>query len=144
MKSMTRFLVFVAGVVGGGLLQLWILWAVLEVKGQRVELGNLLGTGGLLFFSTSLIITTVITLADHHPIRAGSVDTFFTLVACVGVVVAAVIYAVVVSEASVKEGLPFREHLRSQLGLALLALAYWLYVGFRTGWFEVGEGDGDA
>jgi hypothetical protein len=131
-----RVFAFAGFVVGGGLLQLWVLVAILQVTRSELKLATLLGDGGLFFFATSTAVASAITLFDNKGIQVGKVDFNVTWVVCGGILfVTVVYYAAVLSEVGVSDPKPFAKYIPLQLGCATMAIVYWFYTGVRVGLF---------
>jgi len=138
--TLGRFVIFFFATVVLGVLQLWILGLLLLtaiVPQSSVNLGKLLGDGGLFFFATTLTVSSALSLWDTRRPQIGDWDTVLTFIGG-GVVlfIAVVVYAAVHSKSFGSEPLPFQSHLMPQLTCVAFALGYWFYVGFRTGWFK--------
>jgi hypothetical protein len=131
-----RLITFTLAVIGGGLMQLWVLLLVLKANGHPLLLKDLLGDGGLFFFATSLAVGSSISLFDSHKLVIGNADCNITLIVCGGVVLLAVIYyASTLSSSSPRVAAPFAKHIGLQLGCCCAAVVYWYYTGVRTGLF---------
>ena len=132
-----RLISFLLGIIGGGLLQIWLLVAVLRLSGQAARVAELLGDGGLFFFATSLAVSSLLTLCDAYPPRVGTADFNLTAVLVGTVMLVAVTYYVGVLTGSLgKTTLPFAKYWVPQLVCTSAALLYWFYVGVRTGMFQ--------
>lgn len=135
-----RLMTFAMGVVGGGLLQLWVLIIILNVKNGSIEVAQLLGDGGLFFFSTSLAVGSAISLFDKRVPKIGSHYFNVTVIVCGGILFFAVTYYVsVLSDDGLKEDRPFAEYMLLQIGCSIAAVAYWFYMGICTGLFTKEE-----
>lgn len=132
--STGKVLTFVLATLFGGLLQLWILWLILAVAlNKSVGAGELLGDGGLFFFSTSVTASSFLLLIDQHPLKAGTSDFNVTLLLVGTVGVSAVVVYAAVMSANFGTSNPFREYLGPQLACAIAAFVYAFYVAVRTG-----------
>ena len=130
-----RLITFVLGVVGVGLLQLWVLIIILHARGSPINAKEILGDGGLFFFSTSLVVGSAISLFDTHDLKIGSRDCNVTLILCGGVLLITVgFYASVLSQDGLKQH-PFAQHMLLQIGCTVVAIGYWYYMGVSTGLF---------
>lgn len=132
-----RILSFGLLTVGGGLLQLWVLYLMAIATGTAPTLGELLGDGGLYFFATSLSFSSFVSLSSSTPIKFGT-NHFNVTILLVGPVtlLAVVMYISVLSGAVGQQASPFSNHILSQLGCTFASLVYGLYVGVVTGFFE--------
>ncbi|MGP8048983.1 MAG: hypothetical protein ACLPYB_00095 [Desulfobaccales bacterium] len=128
-----RLLSLILITVGGGLLQLWVLVLIIVNTGGKLNIGSLLGDGGLFFFATTLAFHSFLILIDHEPLRIGSSNLNITLLLVGPVMVTSMVtYASVLSIALGKIILPFSNHLAPQIICSLCALTYAFYVGTVT------------
>ena len=128
---------FLALTVGGGLLQLWVLSITLMSTGKTVKISEVLGDGGLFFFSTSLACTSFLSLIDKNSLEFGSVNFNITLVILTPVSLYAVVsYSSVLSASSGRGAYPFGGHTKPQIICAIAALVYAFYVCTVTGFFH--------
>ncbi|MCH8824800.1 MAG: hypothetical protein IH984_14980 [Planctomycetes bacterium] len=131
-----RLITFTLGVIGFGLLQLWVLIMILNTMGSPIDAKEILGDGGLFFFSTSLAVGSAITLFDTNPLKIGSRDCNVTIIVCGGVLLLTVVYySAVLSQGGLKQPDPFAQHILLQIGCSLIAIGYWFYMGISTGLF---------
>lgn len=132
-----RLATFFFVMIFGGLLQLWVLVAILNASGTDISLPDLLADGGLFFFSTSLVAGSAITLLDTNGIKVGDLDFLVTLLVCAALFFLGVITYTTVMSATLEEGgnAVFKQHMKDQILCALIALLYWVYSGKRTGLF---------
>lgn len=129
-----KLLTFLFVTVIIGLLQVWALWLILVFGlGKPVEVGELLGDGGLFFFSTSVTVTSFLVLINRYSLRAGKVDLNVTLYLAGSTAFSAVAVYTSVMSASFGTANPFKEQLMPQLACAGAALIYAFYVAVRTG-----------
>lgn len=120
--------------IGGGLLQLWILVFILSLNGAPVSLVQVLGDGILFFFASSLAVGSAITLFDSPKMAFGNVDFNVTCTVGLGLVfVTAVTYSYVLADVGFAAPDPFQDLVLFQIGIAFIALGYWFYTGVRTG-----------
>ena len=131
-----RLISFTIFVLFGGLLQIWVLLLILNLKEYRINVGEVLGDGGLFFFTTSLIIGSAITLHDHNPIKLGSIDFNISLIAFIIIFLPALFcYVVVLSDGGLTDPNPFSSLVFHQIAYASAAFGYWFFTGLRTGLF---------
>jgi len=131
-----RLLTFSLVVIGGGLLQLWLLVFILSIKGILPSWGQVLGDGGVFFFATSVSMGSAVSLYDRVRFRLGNADCNISILACLGTLLCAVtVYTAELSDAGLEPGRPFAKYIATQLGCMILSIAYWLYSGVRTGLF---------
>lgn len=131
-----RLATFLFAVIFGGLLQLWVLVAILNANGVTVSFESLLADGGLFFFATSLVAGSSITLLDEHGVHVGSIDLLVTLlVGSVLMLVGVVTYTTVMASAAPGTPSLFQNYIGQQLLCTGVALSYWVYTGKRTGLF---------
>lgn len=140
--SVGKILTFLGMTIVGSLLQLWLLALVLLVVTRAApSLSILLGKGGLFFFATSLVASSVLNLADKHPLSSGTADFNMTMfVGALAALGAVATYTSVLTQAQVASPqlqAPFSdpEWIWAQIGCATAALMYALYVAVRTGRF---------
>lgn len=131
-----RLLAFTVGIIGGSLLQLWILLIVLATNNHAIDIKQILGDGGLFFFSTSLCVASALNLFDYQPTTVGKLDFNMTLLICGGIFILTVVYYTSVLSGS-KEQIPnpFSDYCLLQVGCALTSIGYWFFTGLRTGLF---------
>lgn len=132
-KLLTHTLV----IIGLGLLQLWFIMIVLLVKDDEpIKIGELLGDGGLFFFSTSLTVSSALSLFDYRPMKPGTVDINFSLLTAIPVLlIASGWFIAVVSKNGLSTPNPFQSHVEIQIACCTLAIVYWYFVGKRIGLF---------
>lgn len=139
-----RLLIFVLAIIGGSLLQFWVLLVVLDVKGYPIQAKEVFGDGGLFFFASSLSVGSALNLFDKRPMIIGKQDFIVTFLICGGILFFVVAYyAAVLSGGGPATAKPFGDHLLIQFGCALAAVAYWFFTGLRTGMF-VSEDKGNV
>ncbi len=135
-----RLLTFVLATVLGGLLQLWIVVLIVTiVKGQAIDIGKLLGDGGLLFFATSVLVASILLLMEKGDLRRRAADRNVLLLSVIIFVTAVVVYASVVPDhlvTSQPQPAPFAKLVWPQLLCSVGALALAFFVGVRTGQFK--------
>lgn len=137
-----RFLSFFIGVFFIGLLQLWILFMVLLAIGHPIRISEILGDGGLFFFSTSLLTNSMLSLADFKPIKFGSKEFIVTLLALLGVILPVIVYyTAILSNGGLSEPRPFGDIVPLQIGCLLGAVVYWFFSGIIVGIFVKKEYD---
>lgn len=130
-----RLFTFALTVVGGGLLQLWILFIILQMTGAEAKVQDILGDGGLFFFASSLAVGSAITLFDRVPLKVGNVDCNLSLLVCAGVLVITAVYCSVIAKVGASASKPFSNHVPLQIACAVASVAYWYYTGVRIGLF---------
>lgn len=131
-----RLLSFTILVLFGGLLQIWALLFILNLKEYRINVGEVLGDGGLFFFTTSLIIGSAITLYEYNPIKLGSIDFNISLIVFIIIFLPALFrYVVVLSGGGLTDSNPFSGFVFDQIAFASAAFGYWFFTGLRTGLF---------
>ncbi|MCH7575693.1 MAG: hypothetical protein IIA59_11280 [Candidatus Marinimicrobia bacterium] len=124
------------GIIGVGLLQIWVLLMVLQANGHPAHIEEILGGGGLFFFATSIVVGSALSLFDYSPPKIGSLDFNMSAICCgVVLLVTVVYYTEVLSGGGVAEPNPFSKHVVQQLFCTSVALWYWYYSGRRTGLF---------
>ncbi len=134
--QLTRLITFLLVLVGGGLLQIWVILGVVLYQGDSITLSEILADGGLLFFSSSLISASAIHLFDHQKPDAGSIDTLFSIVT-IGLVfiITIVFYTASLASGEFAGARSFSDHINTQLACVGMAISYWIFCGFRTGLF---------
>lgn len=120
----------------GGLLQVWVLYIALSSLGKPHTLPLLLGDGGLFFFATSLTVNSVLVLLAESPARPLPWDLSITLFTILGTLVPSIVVYTAVLTNNPNVVAPFQDHTPSQISVAILAMAYALFVGVRTGYFN--------
>lgn len=131
-----RIFSFLLTIIGGSLLQLWVLMLILKATNNPVTTGQLLGDGGLFFFASSLAVGSAISLIDNCKIVFGNIDFIMTLLICFGLIIIVVAYyASILTNVGFDEPDPFANNIRLQIGCAFCAIAYWFYSGVRIGLF---------
>lgn len=131
-----RLISFALGILGGGLLQIWVLLLMLNATGQTIQIKEILGNGGLFFFATTLCVGSILSLFDFRPIIVGNRDFNISVICCgVVILVAVTNYAAVLSDGGFTVTNPFSDNVATQIGCTLIAIVYWYYSGNRTGLF---------
>ena len=131
-----RLLSFALGIVGGSLLQLWVLLIILHANHHPIGVKEVLGSGGLFFFASSLSVGSALNLFDSRPITIGKLDFNMTFLICGGVLLLTVgYYAAVLSGGGLAIAKPFGDYFLMQIGCAFAAVGYWFFAGLRTGLF---------
>ncbi len=135
-----RIISFFFGIIVCGLLQVWVVIIVLLSSGKPVDFQNVIGNGGLFFFSTSLVVGSALNLFDKNPIKLGTVDFNMTMMLCGMVLFLAVsFYMAVLFGIESQNAKPFsgsKIHLLTQILCALCAISYWCFVCVRRGMFN--------
>lgn len=128
--------------IGGSLLQIWILLLALSAINRPVTSGVIFGQGGLFFFATSMVFTSLAALLASGPVRFGTADFNITLL-IVGPItlLVAVVYSSVLSGPMGTDANPFEAHRSAQLACAFAAVAYAFFVAQKTEIFRRGGND---
>lgn len=135
--STGKVLSFIFFTFGAGLLQLWILFLVLYFSGRNPTLSNLLGDGGLYFFSTALAFSSFVALISHTPLKFGDGNLNITLFVIGPItLIAAISYVSSLFSNIGTQAAPFANQLLPQLACFLLASTYAFYVSTITGVFR--------
>ena len=140
--SIDKLAIFGLVTVIGSLLQLWIVILILKVvKNQVIDVGRLLGDGGLLFFATALFVAAAVLLSERGDLAPGKRDLTVSLIMFLLVFIpAVVIYSSVIPDhvaASPPPAIPpFADLIGPQLACGFGALAFAVYAGARAGKFE--------
>lgn len=144
-RCIGRFVSLVLLTVGGGLLQLWVT-LILLAELDSLKVTTLLGDGGVFFFSTSLIYTSILTFLSKKEFKIGTLSFNLTVPLVASVTLYTVIvYAVcqvkacVPSAAAETDGmmrtLPFADHWVPQIICGSAAIVYAVYVCTEVGFF---------
>ena len=132
-----KLLSFLIFTFGAGLLQLWILLLLLYLKGNPPSAAELLGDGGLYFFSTSLAFSSFVALTNHASIKFGDLHFNVTAIMLFPIIIIAIVaYVSVLSDKIGIAAAPFSNHLLSQFSCLILASIYGFYVATVTGVFK--------
>ena len=135
--SQGKVLSFIFFTFGAGLLQLWILFLVLYFSGKNPTISNLLGDGGLYFFSTALAFSSFVGLISHVPLKFGDLSLNITLLVIGPITLIATISYVSSLFSNIgTQVAPFANQLMPQITCFLLASAYAFYVSTITGVFK--------
>jgi hypothetical protein len=136
----SRILIFFILVIVLGLLQLWVLIAVLKALEQPIEVKRLLGDGGLFFFSTSLAIGSALTLWDQKSTNKNDEELLlWTIIFPGSIFFLTVAWTVAIMA---KDGLtaqyPFQksDSIILQIACTLAAITYWFITGLATDMFK--------
>lgn len=142
MHFLGRLVSFSLLIILFSLLQLWVLLVVMIAKHIPIELGEVLGGGGLFFFATSIYVSSAVNLHDFQPMKIGCFNFIVTLIVCGIGIMMVIYYAVVLTDVGMKAANPFGEKLRIQIqiGCALVAFLYWFFSGVRSNLFIKDEG----
>ena len=132
-----RVVSFALLTLGGGLAQLWVFYVILATQSSSgsIDYGVLLGDGGLFFFSTSLVFTSMNTLLGNRSLRFGSLDMIGTILVCAMMFSAVLLYTSVLAQAPSHSSPPFSGYLLEQIVCSITAVAYAFYVCTVTGFF---------
>jgi hypothetical protein len=135
--SCGRILYFLLLTLGGGLLQLWTLALIFYATDKPLGVSNLLGDGGLFFFSTSLACTSFRLLHNYRELRFGSADSILSIILAgsltfISVVCYTTVLSPILSGAVKRPAILFANHLYTQVGCATAAITYALYVASVT------------
>ena len=109
------------------------------VKGHAIDIGKLLGDGGLLFFATSVLVASIVLLMQKGNLRRRADDRNVLLMSLIIFVSAIVVYASVVPDQLVAvkpQAAPFANLVWPQLAISVGALVLAFFVGVRTGQFK--------
>ena len=132
-----KIISFVLFTFGAGLLQMWILFFALYFSDKNPTLEALLGDGGLYFFSTALVYSSLVSLISHTSFRFGDLHLNITIIAVSPVTLIAIVAYVSVLFSNIGNlASPFSNHIFPQLSCLLLAMAYAFYVATITGVFK--------
>jgi len=132
-----KILSFLVLTVSGGLLQLWVLALMMYAHHEEIYLGSLLGDGGLFFFSTSLVCTSFLLLANQREMILGSADFNVTIILGGSLTLTSVVYYSSVLSGTVgRVTAPFSSHLGVMICCAIIAVVYAFYVAVVTKFFR--------
>lgn len=121
--------------LGGGLLQMWVLCVVFWVREKELIPGEILGAGGLFFFSTSLVCSSACTLINDDVARPDPKRTSFTLYLAIPIFVVSVVFYTATLTYRFSDRFPFEGDVGLQIAAAVGALLYSYYVATVTGQF---------
>lgn len=128
-KPLGKLISYLLLTIGGGLLQLWVLSLILVNQGKEVTLEKLLGDGGLLFFSTSLLSTSFLALLEVKSLKLGTAPLNISVALGLPITIATVVlYTSCLKDISCPPALPLRDHVLEQIICASGSLIYALYV----------------
>jgi len=133
--SSGKVVLFTLSNLVGGLLQVWVLYLALSSMGKEHSLAVLLGDGGLFFFSTSLVVNSILILLAESPGKPSATDLGITGMAVVGSLVTSIVVYTVVLTSRLGSVAPFHDHIGAQISCTVVALIYAFFVGVRTGYF---------
>ncbi|HHC6517486.1 hypothetical protein [Vibrio parahaemolyticus] len=132
-----KLLSFILVTFGIGLLQIWILLIALVLTNKPISVHEILGDGGLYFFSTVLALSSFITLTSHKAdLSYGSTGFNISLIVLGLVTVIAIVAYVSVLTDKIGTPSPFSAQIASQIMCVCLASSYAFYVSTVTGVFK--------
>jgi hypothetical protein len=128
---------FVLFTFGAGLLQMWILFFALYFSNKSPTLEALLGDGGLYFFSTALVYSSLVSLISHTALKFGDSYLNITFITVSPVTLIAIVAYVSVLFSNIgKLASPFANHIIPQLSCLTLSMTYAFYVATVAGVFK--------